>query len=237
MTPAPRNPPAGALPIDLDEVWQLAATARDLAWGLRECAEQLEGERDPRWVDFTRAVGTAIDRLAGDVCALVNEAEVAHRAGPAASPAAALPGQAGSDQLAPARPSTDDDALRTFLDIQCQTRLAGGQVLVGRAVSTIRRGAVIHGRAGGERLLGIVILPAPVNPANSEVVIQTQGICRAWIAAPVKRGELLTVDDEGGLVPAAPAAGKHAYCIALALVDSPPGRFASVQVRASTVVG
>jgi hypothetical protein len=231
MTRAP-YPPGGALVVDRHELGGLLRQARDLITGLPDAIDDVRQQGADGHFAFAIALTTSVHRDLVDACAMLDDAEAELEnhglAGIGWQDAAGdRPGMAGSDTRQPDRQS----------GVQVETRVAGGQVLAGRAVHAIRGGAVIHGRPGGPALLGICTGPADVNRADAEVLVQREGSCLAFIAKPVRRGDLLTVDDEGRLVPAKPKPGKHAHCIAIAEEDCPGRQLAFVTVQRMTLQG
>lgn len=235
MTRAPHPPVAGAPEVDRLHLWSIVSEARDLIVGLSGVIEDARnpGASGEAAAAFGIAITAVVLRHLDEASALLDEPDTdkPRTALPDIGRQGAvgeLPGAVGADAPLSALPRSIPAELQ-------QLRVAGGRVVLAHAVQTIRGGAVIHGRPGGGQLLGIVVGPEIANEADSTVQVQITGSCAAFIASEVRRGQLLTVDRDGALVPARPKQGKPVHCIAIAEEDCPGKQPALVFVERGTL--
>jgi hypothetical protein len=206
------------LRVDRHDLYDLVATARDIVLGLPDAIEDVRQLRSDAAVGFAIALARCVQDRLVEAATMIDEAEAAAPEAGAEAHAPPVGGKAGGDQ--PDRHTT--------------TRLAACSIGCGLAVRAVGGVSVAPAHPDFGALFGIA---AGAAGGGEEVQVIRRGIARAWIAASVRRGAVLTVDAGGGLVPAAPAKGKAVHCIAIALLDAAAMQFANVLVQRSTLQG
>lgn len=236
MTPAPL-PPVGASLADLRQLEGLLSEARDLMSGLPEAIDDVRELHNMESTAFAIAIATSTFRSLVEACKLVDGFfdQAPSKAGEALL--ASLPPEMQFKEVSAAARETNAPG-RPHDTRKLEWRTAADKILYGHAVRKIKGGRVASARPTGEPIYGICAGPGPVYDPDTDLAVQRAGIFEsAWLAKPAKRGQVLTVDDRGALVPADPHPGQVVYCIALALADTTSAGFGAVLVQRSTLQG